>query len=363
MEKPTFEAVYDFQNLLAAAESAYESISKKKRLRAHVRLFMDHLEENLIELQNELIWRTYRMGKFFMFKVYEPKERDIAALPFRDRVVQIALCNVIEPYIDKRFIYDSYSSRKKKGQLAAARRAAYFMSKPDCTKYIKCDIHKFFYSIDLYVLMMITRRYIDDEGILWLIELIIREENPEKGIKLGNRFSQPAANLYLNELDFYMKQRLHLKYYVRFADDFLIFGRSKGQLQAYFEQVEAFLAEELHLKTNDKTRIGSCKDGVDFVGYQIYPNHMVIKKKSMQRTKHLLHGWMHSKVPDDTFAASIGSRCGHARGTVSYKFYNKILLRALFYEIKKYKEFEARVSEAEASGQVKLLNRQDANQD
>jgi retron-type reverse transcriptase len=340
MEKPTFAAVYDFQNLLDAAENAYSSISTKKRLRAHVREFMDRLEENLIELQNELIWREYRMNNFFVFKVYEPKERNIAALPFRDRVVQIALCNIIEPYIEKRFIYDSYSCRKEKGMLLAARRAAYFMGRPDGAKYEKCDIHKYFDSIDLDVLMEIIRRYIDDEGILWLIELIIRKDNPKKGIKIGNRFSQLAANIYLHELDFYVKEYLHIKYYVRFADDFLIFGQNKGQLQAYFGQIQAFLADVLHLETNDKTRIGNCRDGVDFVGYQIYPNHIVIKKKSMRRTKNVLHGWMHGKMSDADFAASIGSRCGHAKGTVSYIFYNKILLRALFHEMKKYRKLE-----------------------
>lgn len=337
MDKPTFEAVYDFQNLLAAAESAYASIKEDKRYRMHVRAFMEHIEENLIELQNELIWRMYELGNFFFFKVREPKERDIAALPFRDRVVQIALCNIVEPYIEKRFIYDSYSCRREKGTLLAARRAAYFTNKPDGTKYGKGDVRKFFYSIDLDLLMLFVRRYIDDDGILWLIGVIIRKDNPKKGIKIGNRFSQLAANIYLHELDFYIKQHLHIKYYVRYADDFIIFGNNKTKIKTWLGQIESFLADELHLETNDKICIGNCKDGIDFVGYRIYPNRMVIKKKSMRRTKNLLRGWMHGKMSDEAFAASIGSRCGHAKGTVSYQFYNNVLLKALFHEMKKLK--------------------------
>jgi len=337
MEKPKFEDVYDFQNLFNAYKTGITNIATYKRYRKHVTDFTVNLEENLIELQNDLIWRTYKLGDFFTFCVFEPKKREIAALPFRDRVVQIALCNVIEPYIDARFINESFACRKGKGTMHAARRAAYYIHKPENTKFIKGDIHKFFYSVDLNILMQIIRRYIDDEGILWLIEKIIRKDNPEKGIKIGNRLSQLAANIYLHELDFYVKQQLHIKYYVRYMDDFLIFSGNKHKLRVYLEQIETFLHETLHLDLNEKTCISSCKNGVDFVGFRIFPNYMIVKKKSLIRTKNILRRWKSGKISDEAFAASIGSRCGHCTGSVSYKFYNDILLQALFHALKREK--------------------------
>ena len=136
MQKPKFEDVYDFQNLFNAYKTGISNIATYKRYRKHVTDFTVQLEENLIELQNDLIWHTYELGNFFNFCVYEPKKREIAALPFRDRVVQIALCNIIEPYIDARFINESCGCRKNKGTLFAARRAVYYMHKPENTKYL-----------------------------------------------------------------------------------------------------------------------------------------------------------------------------------------------------------------------------------
>ncbi|MDR0375343.1 MAG: hypothetical protein LBH85_06425 [Treponema sp.] len=140
-----YTRVYDFENLYQAANMAAED---KKYKPAALRFFAN-LEENLIELQNELIWKTYRLGKYHEFKVRDPKPRDISTLPFRDRVIQIALRNIIEPIFDSRFIYDSYACRLGKGTVAAASRVSYFLGKPDATKYLKCDIHKYFYSINI----------------------------------------------------------------------------------------------------------------------------------------------------------------------------------------------------------------------
>lgn len=335
MEKPKYEDIYNFKNLLAAHNTAIKNIATPKRYRKHVTDFTINLEENLIELQNDLIWHTYELGDFFVFLVYEPKKRDISALPFRDRIVQIALCNIIEPYIDAKFINESYACRKNKGTLAAARRAAYYINKPQNTYYIKGDIHKFFYSIDLDILIKLFEKYIDDKEIIWLICKIIKKDNPEKGIKIGNRLSQLAANIYLHELDFYIKQKLRIKNYARYMDDFVIFSNNKHKLKIWLNQIEIFINQNLHLELNSKTCINKCKNGVDFVGFRIFPNYMIVKKKSLKRTSKLLRGWIHGKVNDEAFLASIGSRCGHARGSVSYKFYNEILLKALFHALRR----------------------------
>jgi retron-type reverse transcriptase len=317
--------VYDFENLYQSALKA----SSQKRYKGTVLKFFDNLEENIITIQNELIWKTYRLGAYFYFEKYEPKRRQIGALPFRDRIVQIALCNVIEPEFEKYFIYDSYACRKGKGSHEAANRLSYFMGKPDATKYLKCDVEHFFKSIDIDVLRnIIKKRYISDPDILWLIDIILLHEY-DGGIKIGNRFSQLAANAFLAEMDFYLKVRQQIPYYVRYMDDFIILSDNKNKLHELQEKIENYLAKELHLKLNNKTHIDNCKNGVEFVGYKISPKNKIIRKQSMDRTRNVFIGWRNGKVTDEKYLASIGSRCGHATGTASYKFYMNVLLKSL----------------------------------
>jgi retron-type reverse transcriptase len=198
--------------------------AEEKRYKNSVlRFFNEGFEEHLIELQNELIWKTYKLGVFSVFEVHDPKRRTISSLPFRDRIIQIALCNIVEPIFERRFIYDSYACRVGKGSVAAANRLSYFIGKPDATKYLKCDIHKFFYSVDVDILeRIIKERFIEDPDVLWLIDTILRHEYTGLGIKIGNRFSQLAANVILNEVDFHFKVRRQTPYYIRYMDDIII---------------------------------------------------------------------------------------------------------------------------------------------
>ena len=322
-----YERVFDFENLYQAALMA----ARGKRYKpAVLRFFHQNFDENIIEIQNELIWKTYKPGNYYTFEVYEPKRRIISALPFKDRIIQIALCNIIEPLFDTRFIYDSYACRVGKGSVAAATRLSYFLGKPDAVKYLKCDIQKYFHSIDVDKLeQIIADRYVDDTDVMWLIDTILRHEYIGRGIKIGNRFSQLAANVYLAELDFYLKVKLQLPYYIRYMDDFIVIGNSKAKLRAILNKAAVFLHDRLGLQLNDKTKIDNCKNGIDFVGYRIFPKNKIIKKQSMNRTKAVYKAWCNGKMTDERFIASIGSRCGHATGTASYKFYMDILLHAL----------------------------------
>jgi retron-type reverse transcriptase len=318
--------IYDFENLYQSALLA----SHEKRFRGSVMHFFDNLEENLIIIQNELIWKTYKPGAFFHFERYEPKRRLISALPFKDRIVQIALCNIIEPEFEKYFIYDSYACRKGKGTHEAARRLSCFLGKPDATKYLKCDVEKFFHSINIDILQdIIKKRYVSDPDILWLIDVILNHEYSGDGIKIGNRFSQLAANAFLAEADFFIKVKKQTPYYVRYMDDFIILSDNKNKLQELLREIEQYLNEKLQLKLNDKTRIDNCKNGIEFIGYMIFPKNKIIRKQSMDRTRNVFKGWRNGKVTDEKYLASIGSRCGHATGTASYKFYMNILLKSL----------------------------------
>jgi retron-type reverse transcriptase len=330
IKQGAYKLVYDFENLYQSANIA----AKEKKYEKSVLKFFDNLEENIIQLQNELIWKEYELGKFFYFERYEPKKRQIGALPFRDRIIQIALCNIIEPEFERRFIFDSYACRVNKGTLAAANRLSYFLGKQETTKYLKCDIHKFFASVNIDLLQSLIReRYIEDNDILWLINKILLHEYTDDGIhggiKIGNRFSQLAANVMLHELDFELKVKEQIPYYVRYMDDFIILSDSTSKLKYYLEIAEKFLGNVLLLHLNGKTKIDNCRSGIDFVGYRIFPHNKIIKKQSMNRTRNVFNGWRNGKITDEKYLASIGSRCGHAKGTSSYRFYMNILLKSL----------------------------------
>jgi retron-type reverse transcriptase len=323
-----YHLVYDFENIYQSAFMA----AKEKRYKTSVLKFFDNFEENIIIIQNELMWKTYELGAFFHFERYEPKKRLISALPFKDRVVQIALCNIIEPEFEKRFIYDSYACRIGKGTHAAAARLSYFVGKPDATRFLKCDVQKFFRSINIDLLQKIIReRYISDPDILWLINKILLHEYNGDGIKIGNRFSQLAANVFLNEVDFKFKVREQVPYYIRYMDDIIILSDSTSKLKMYLNMMESFLRDVLFLKLNDKTKIDYCRNGIDFVGYRIFPKNKIIRKQSMNRTRNVYLGWRNGKISDENYLVSIGSRVGHAIGTSSYKFYMNILLKSLQY--------------------------------
>jgi hypothetical protein len=322
-----YRRIYDFENLYQAAMLAARGKKYKPQV---LRFFFDNLEENLIELQNELMWKTYKIGSFNVFPVKDPKPRIIASLPFRDRVIQIALCNIIEPLFDTRFIYDTYACRVGKGASAAAARLSYFLGKEDIHNYLKCDIHKYFYSVNVDRLEeIIQQRYVQDGDVLWLIDTILRHDYHNDGIKIGNRFSQLAANAYLAEADFHFKVRRQLPYYLRYMDDIIILDSSKAKLKAVLKDMEAFMDGRLGLRLNDKTRIDSVHSGIDFVGYRIFPRNKIIKKGSMNRTTATFRAWRKGKISNEKYLASIGSRCGHAVGTSSYQFYIKILLKSL----------------------------------
>lgn len=156
----------------------------------------------------------------------------------------------------------------------------------------------------------------------------MHKDNPEKGIKIGNRLSQLTANLYLNELDRLIKHDLKIKYYVRYMDDFLLLG-NKSELKAALKVITRFLEDELHLKLNEKTTIDRCSRGVEFVGYKIYPKGKMIKKQTVYRVKRYVNKFIAGKVPAASFCRSMASICGHAVHTDNYMFYVKQLLRVI----------------------------------
>lgn len=324
-----FEKICSFDNLL----EAFKTVSSEHRYKPASLKFYAHLEENLIELQNELLWGLYRLGDFYSFIKYEPKRREINALPYRDRVVQSAICNVIEPDITKTFIYDSYACIKGRGALKAAGRISYFLGKQKNEFYLKCDITKYFYNVDLDIAFNLYKRHISDVRTLNLIFQILHKDNPERGIKIGNRLSQLTANLYLNELDRFIKHELKVKYYVRYMDDFLLLG-NKAELKRDLKLITRFIQDELHLKLNDKTTINKCSRGIEFVGYKIYPKGKMIKKQTVYRVRRYVNKFIAGKVDAASFCRSMASICGHAVHTDNYMFYVRQLLKVIRHLLK-----------------------------
>lgn len=303
-----FEKIYSFQNL----HSAYLKARKCKRYRPEILEFSYNLEKNLLELKNELKTQRYRHGGYREFIVCDAKKRKIKAAPFRDRVVHHALVNIIEPIFDKGFIYDSYACRSKKGTHRAVKRLEQFMkagndkSRREREKnYLpkmycfKGDISKYFENVDHNILMKIIRRKISDQRVLGLIEKIIDSSYEHKiyknlfefratGIPIGNLTSQLFANIYLNELDKFVKHQIRAKYYIRYMDDFLILGYDKKELHKLKERVKKFLQSELKLNLHPKkANIFPAGKGIDFLGYQIFVSDLASRRSGRESYRFL----------------------------------------------------------------------------
>ena len=316
-EKHILGRIYTIKNVL----KAYQKARKCKRYRHEVLKFEANREMNCARAILDIKNGTYKAGRYFVFKVFEPKERLIMALPFYDRVIQHAIVNIIEPIFEKRFVFHSYACRKDKGAHAASdtlSRWLYNLQIKQGKKIyaIKADIHHYFQSIDHEVLKQEVRRYISDKAVLKLLDHIIDHNGiyPDGvGIPVGNLTSQLFANVYLNILDHYIKHNLHVHYYIRYMDDFIILGEDPAELKELLQQINAFIEERLHLHLNPKTTIIAAKNGVDFVGYRHFPAFRILRKGATRRIKKLLHAFATGEVDEELFDRSIESRIGHAK--------------------------------------------------
>ncbi len=284
--KNLFQEVCEFENLY----NAYLKARRGKNNSAEVLKFNYNLENELLKLQCELRSQTYKTGKYRHFIILEPKERKISALPFRDRVVHHAICTVIEIIFEKKFIYDSYACRKGKGTHAGADRIQKFIRKANNYYVLKCDVSKYFPSVNHEILKKLIREKIADKKLLQLLDKIVdssEEQNIQsslqKGIPIGNLTSQLFANIYLNKLDEYVKYELKINYYLRYMDDFVIMHESKIYLHEVKEKIIFFFASmklTLHPK---KANIFPVALGIDFLGYRIFNNHRLVRKSTVKR--------------------------------------------------------------------------------
>ena len=329
--KNLYSRITNFENLHAA----YLKARRNKRFKPDVLEFSANLETNLVELQEELLSKVYRTGEYYVFEVYEPKKRVVAALPFRDRVVHHAICNVIEPIWEARFIHDSYACRVGKGTHAGADRVTEFLRRAkrewEEVYVLKLDIRGYFPSVDHDILLGLLEKRIACADTLRLIRGIIESwpvDGGDKGIPIGNLTSQLFANVYLHEMDKFVKHELGARFYVRYMDDAIIIHEDKAWLREAREQLEEFLRERLALELNSKTNIFPIAQGVNFLGYRIWPTHRLLRKSSAKRMKRKLkrfgRGYREGNIELDHINASIQSWLGHCRHADTYKLRCKL---------------------------------------
>ncbi len=250
-----------------------------------------NLMANILDLYRELRNKTYRHSDYHAFNISDPKPRNIHKASVRDRLLHHAIYRKLYPFFDRTFIYDSYSCRVDKGTHKAInqfRTFAYKVSQ-NHTKIVwvlKCDIKKFFASVDHSILKKIINNYIPDQDIKWLLWQIIDsfETSSDKGLPLGNLTSQLLVNVYMNEFDQYMKHKLKVRYYIRYADDFAIFSEDKNYLEELLSQIDLFLKNELKLNLHPhKVSIETMSSGVDFLGWVHFVDHRVLRNVSKRR--------------------------------------------------------------------------------
>ncbi|HAZ29462.1 TPA: RNA-dependent DNA polymerase [candidate division WWE3 bacterium] len=306
-----YEEIYDFKNLL----SAYQAARKCKRYKRNIVGYGFFLESNLFKLQRELVSESYTPSPYACFTVYDPKTRKVAAPAFRDRVLQHSLVSQIEPLFERTFIYDSYACRKNKGTHLGLKRIKKFLqavrSKYGKNKPFYClrmDIEKYFASISWDVLLSITSKIITCPKTNTLIQKLVTthkcldtynriiplpqdviKQETRQGVPIGNLTSQLFANIYLNELDHFAKEKLRLKWYARYMDDFLVIHPDKTYLKQVRKDLEIFLDDKLHLHLHPKkVIIQNVKSGIPFVGYLIFYDHVLIRGKTLLRTRRQL---------------------------------------------------------------------------
>lgn len=282
-------------------QCAFLKARKRKAKKWCVQEFEKHLDQELLALHQELATLTYQPRSLKKFIIRDPKTRAIHASHFRDRVVYHALVNILEPIFEKIFIYDSYASRKNKGTHKAVQRFDQFKRKiakngmlvknPHTSNNVigyvlKADIRHYFDTVDHEILLHILKKKITEEKVIWLVKKILNNFESSvkrKGMPLGNLTSQFFANVYLNELDYFVKHKLKEKYYIRYVDDFVILHRNKEVLKKQEQKIKIFL-EQLKLQLHpDKSKIIALRNGLTFLGYRNFYHFRLLRKSNLKK--------------------------------------------------------------------------------
>jgi len=289
----------DLFDLIISPESlfsAWDVFKKGKQSKLDVQRFEWNLEENIFKLHRDLKDKIYKHGDYQGFYISDPKQRHIHKAIVRDRVLHHAVFSVLNPIFEPTFISNSFSCRIGKGThkgidiLDKALKQISSNNFKPCFA-LKCDIKKFFETIDHKILLNIIRKRIKDANALWLLEEIIESFISRysilferKGLPIGNLTSQLFANIYLNEFDQFVKHKLRIKNYIRYTDDFIIVADNKRHLGSLIAPLRSFLSGKLALELHPKkVTIRKFHQGIDFLGYIVLPRHRLLRTKTRQR--------------------------------------------------------------------------------
>ena len=298
--------IISFENL----HRAVYQVLRGKRGQVQAGEFFADLEGNLFLLQRELKSHTYEPGSYRTFWISDPKPRLISAAPFRDRVVHHALINVLEPIFERRFIHHSYACRTGKGTHKALDQ---FVKWSRESRYVlKMDIRKFFPCLDHAIMKEAIKKTVKDPNALWLCDLIIDRSNKQEpallyfpgddllapitckhGLPIGNLTSQFFANVFLDQLDHFVKDRLRVKHYLRYVDDFCVFHDDKPYLIKLRKAISDFIFA-LRLRLNEgKSRIRRLKEGIEFLGFVILPDRIRLNQRAIRRQRDRINQLQH----------------------------------------------------------------------
>lgn len=331
----TFNNLYGLIISPASLLLSWDRFKKGKRKKKDVALFEYHLEQNLLELHRDLKDKTYRHKPYFGFYISDPKVRHIHKATVRDRVVHHALFKLLNPLFEPTFIHDSFSCRIGKGNHVGMKRLE-VMTRKVSKNYtrpcyvLKCDIKKFFDSVDHEILLELLFRKITDLDVRWLLREIVASFSmseslfEQKGLPIGNLTSQLFANVYMNEFDQFMKRKMKLRYYARYTDDFVIVADSSEYLQTLLPDIKQFLDIQLQLQLHpDKVSIRTLKSGIDFLGYVIRPHHRLVRTKTRRRMERKfaekVRAYKAGEITDEQLNSSLQSFLGVHSHADAYK--------------------------------------------
>ena len=342
---------------------AFKKAKKNKRFKEGVEEFEMNLEEELFKLQKELNNKIYYPKPLRRFVIRDPKSRVIHASHFRDRVVHHALVNILQPIFEPAFVYDSFANQIGKGTHKALERFDEFKRKVSKNgklirdaKYsnqvigyvLKADIKHYFHTVDHDKLLEIIGRKVKDEKVIWLIKKILKnkensfpavshenscsalQNSHDKGMPLGNLTSQFFANVYLSELDYFVKHELKAKFYIRYVDDFVLLDKSRENLENYITEINNFLRNELKLELHpDKSKIFPIYHGASFLGFRVFYYHRLLKKSNIRNFRRRLESFRNLKekelISDEKITESINGWLVYAECGDTYKLRNRIL--------------------------------------
>jgi hypothetical protein len=316
--------------------AAYRAARKGKRAHPDVAEFEMNDAENLLILQDELVNQTYTPGAYHSFYIHEPKRRLISAAPFRDRVAHHALCRVIEPIFQKRFIADSFANQKGKGTHRALNRAQQFARQFPYV--LQCDVRQFFPSIDHAILRARLAHWIRDDDVLWLVDRILASgvgvlaeeytmrwfpgddlfalQRP-RGLPIGNLTSQFWANVYLDPFDQFVKHDLKCRGYVRYVDDFLLFAADQATLHVWRRAIIHALAQLRLTLHEERAQVYPVATGIPFLGFRNYPTRRRLKRVKgiafQRRLKALTRAYATGEISQDRVTASVQGWVAHTR--------------------------------------------------